>query len=153
MFKSETFLKLARVLAIGMKATILSGCWAWYTDNPSHRPEVTNAYQAPPTSAVGHIDQWVGQMFDGQLALEVLDGKCQVPTIYSDLEFQIRKDGKVLMKRQLEKKSFVQKVYLAKGEYEALLISFSRGEILSSKSFLFEGDDKKISLEVKCRNQ
>ncbi len=128
-----------------------TSCWTFYTDNPTYKPEVTNAYQAAPASAVGHVEQWVGQMFDAELSLEILDGKCQTPTIYSDLEFQIRQGDKILMRRQLDKKSFRAKVYLEKGEYRALLISFSRGLTIADKAFLFEANDKRISLDVSCR--
>jgi len=129
----------------------LSGCWSWYTDNPKYKPEVTNAHQAPPGGPVQHLGQWVGQMFDAKLSLEILDGKCQNPTIYSDLEFQILKKDTALMKRQLDRKTFETKVYLEKGEYRAILVSFARSEVVAESTFLFEGSDKKLSLQVKCR--
>lgn len=144
-------MKLNDLALIALNSLLLTACWTWYSDNPTYKPEITNAYQSAPTSAVDHLGQWVGQMFDAKLSLEILDGKCQTPTIYSDLEFQIRKKDAVLMKRQLDKKSFEAKVYLEKGEYRAVLVSFARSAIIADKSFLFEGNDKRISLDVKCR--
>lgn len=144
------FIKAANLFLL-TSSLMLTGCWIWYTDNGKYKPEITNAYDAPPDGAVEHLEQWVGQMFDARLSLEILDGQCQNPTIYSDLEFQIRKQDSVLMKRQLDGKSFDAKVYLEKGEYRAVLISFSRSTVLADKPFLFEGHDKRISLPVKCR--
>ncbi len=143
--------RLASFGTLILIAHALTGCWVWYTDNPKYKPEVTNAYQAPPTSQVNHISQWAGQMFDARLSVEILDGKCQKPTIYSDLEFQIRKKGQVLLKRQIEKKSFDEKVYLEKGEYEAVLISFAQQTEVANKNFLYEGKDKRVSLDIRCR--
>lgn len=146
--KANSLVKLGFLVFI---THALTGCWVWYTDNPSYKPEVTNAYKAPPTSQVNHIGQWAAQMFDARLSVEILDGKCQKPTIYSDLEFQIRRKGEVLLRRQFEKKSFDEKVYLEKGEYEGVLISFAQQIEIANKTFLFEGKDKRLSLEIRCR--
>ena len=90
------------------------GCLSWYTDNPSYKREVSNAYAEPPDDISSELGQWVATMFDAELELEVLDSHCHVPTPYTDLEFQIFDNGEQLMTYQLGHKTYRAKVYLDK---------------------------------------
>ncbi|SME97644.1 hypothetical protein [Pseudobacteriovorax antillogorgiicola] len=139
-------------LTLGMIALLFqTSCWTWYTGNPTYKKQITDPYKEAPSDQLEHVEQWVGQMFDAELTLELLDAHCQTPTIYSDLEFQIHSKDKQLFAQQLQKKTFSAKVYLKKDWYVASLESFSRGEEIGRTSFQFKGDDRKVSIKVKCR--